>query len=194
PLAIWVPGGGSGDVRALAGNIDVIPTVFDLLGDPHPSQVRGRSLVPDMSSLATESDRALYVLSGRRNHSALITQKHRLVLTHASGAFALYARTDTDEAEDLFGRDPALDRSLVSELVRRNPRLFEHELEDPETRQAVRRRLEQPLDGVPLARLEFLLELVSLIDDPAALEWVKRAYDGSTRLDFQLLVLTRWFS
>src|SRR5690606_16386692 len=185
PLAIWVPGGGSGEVRALAGNIDVIPTIFELLGDPHAPRVRGRSLVPDMSSLAAESERALYVLSGNRRQSSLITQQHRLVLTHASGVFSLYARTDAAERDDLLGRDPAVDRSLISEFVRRYPQRFKSELDGPETRKALRRGLKQPLDQIPPARLEFLLELAALAKDTAAIEQIKLAYDRSTRLDRQ---------
>lgn len=194
PLAVWVPGAKSGDVQALVGNIDVVPTIFDLLQDPNEGVTKGRSLVPEMSSLAKESDRALYVVSSSGTRMGLITQEHKLQFDLETGSFGAFLRSDAAQAEDILGYDPLLDRSLVLEFVSRNPGLFREELKKPETRDALRARLEGRTQDMSLPRLGFLLELAALSEDAQILETARKTYDASPALERKLLVLSRLYA
>ena len=55
PLIVRLPyGAGSGDVVGLTQTIDILPTVFDLLGVPYPRQgIQGVSLLPLMARIAS---------------------------------------------------------------------------------------------------------------------------------------------
>jgi arylsulfatase A-like enzyme len=44
PLVVHVPGAGASRSRRLVMNVDVLPTVLDVLGLPQPEQLRGRSV------------------------------------------------------------------------------------------------------------------------------------------------------
>ncbi len=194
PLAIWVPGGSSGEVSALVGNIDIVPTIFELLDDPSAPPVRGRSLVPEMSSLATESNRALYVSSAKGDQFGLLTQEHRLVFETASRGFFIHTRRDAAQVEDLLGLDRAVDQRLIFEFVRRNPSLFGDELEDRRTLEALGARLDGSLDEMSSPRLRFLLELVALSRDPEILAKAEAAYADIQRFEHRLLMLSHLYT
>jgi arylsulfatase A-like enzyme len=47
PLVLWIPGGPTGERASLALNLDLVPTLLDLLGLPHdPTAFAGKSLRP----------------------------------------------------------------------------------------------------------------------------------------------------
>ncbi len=191
PLAIWVPEAGGGDVDAVCGNIDVVPTVFELLGDQSGVRVRGRSLVPEMATLARESDRALYAMSATGGRRALFTQEHVLHYEAGGGVFSLYDRVDRAQESDRFGDVAELDARLVAEFVRRNPALFEEQLEDNETRAALLGRLVAPPHELSLGQLEFLLELAALDRGEEVLAVASRVYERSSETERKLAAVVR---
>ncbi|HEX7185350.1 MAG TPA: sulfatase [Thermoanaerobaculia bacterium] len=59
PLVLWVPGGPTGERSSLALNVDLVPTLLDLLGLPHdPAAFAGKSLRPVL-----EEDRPVHDMS-----------------------------------------------------------------------------------------------------------------------------------
>src|SRR5262249_218798 len=53
PLLIFVPGIAPGNYRGITSAVDVMPTVLDVLGQPPPPWVEGRSLLAAMGEAAT---------------------------------------------------------------------------------------------------------------------------------------------
>lgn len=66
PLLVRLPGSeyGGRRVSALTCNLDVMPTVLDLLGVPQPETVEGMSLVPVITGAATQGRREIYLAEG----------------------------------------------------------------------------------------------------------------------------------
>ncbi len=188
PLVFWVPGAEPSVTQALAGNIDVLPTIFELLG-ADPVGMRGTSLVETMRTRAERSDRELYVLSGNGQFSGLITQDHRLLFSHQMGHFALYDRGDADQRFDLLGKSPELDERLRKSFVERNPALFENDLDDSAARSALTEKLDGLAAKEPSRALEVLVELAVRSKSPETLEAIERLYArGSDSVRRVLLV------
>jgi hypothetical protein len=188
PLFFRVPGAEGGQVDALAGNIDIVPTIVDLLGAPPRPTDRGQSLVPAMQSGAKESDRALY--QGTKFEMSLVTQGYRFGYASRQGVFSLYDRlNDPLDRNDLFGTDPARDLQLLSELARRSPAPFAGELKDSATIELLAERLDSLDARSPSEALETFLELARLSKAPQALSAGKRVFERSPSLEVRLTVL-----
>ncbi len=192
PLAFRVPGASGGQIEALAGNVDVIPTIVDLLGGSARPADRGQSLVAAMQSGAKNSDRALY--QGTKFEMSLVTQRYRFGFASRQGVFSLYDRlTDPFDRNDLFGTDPARDLEFLSELARRNPAPFAEELKDPGTIELLATRLDSLAARSPSEALETLLALARASKSQKALAAGKRVFERSTSLEVRLTVVRALF-
>jgi len=107
-------------VPELARQIDVLPTVLELLGLPIPPGLAGRSLGPALRGQALGAVGALSELdlSGLRFDSWR-TERWRLIRQAPDGAPRLYdLATDPGERNDLAAQHPDVTAALVAELER----------------------------------------------------------------------------
>ncbi|MEZ4384924.1 MAG: sulfatase [Nannocystaceae bacterium] len=193
PLVIAVPGQEGRLIDATVGNIDILPTITDMLGLPVEPSHRGQSLVPLLvgdGDVAWERD--YYVENARSTSAALVHAGEKLIYDVAGDSFFRFdLREDPDEQRSLYlgeGRD----RELLDRLVRRNPRLFRDELRDPEVAALVRERLDEVDAAAPGGALPFLLGLLA-VDAGAGVDEALRIFADAEDDRVRLLVLRELF-
>ncbi len=163
PRAIRVPGRPDAVVAGQGGNIDILPTVLDLLGKPPRPEHRGRSLLPSLRHPEIARERPLYLTSGLLDTHAIVTHRSELAYAPATGVYHRYdLEADPGQRRKLFGQDPGADRAIGQILFHRNPALLERELGDPENRKLLERRLAEAGAFTSLDDLGFLLGLGAL--------------------------------
>lgn len=118
PLLLWIPGVEPGLRRkALAENLDIVPTVLDYLGIPAEGVAfDGASLRP-----AIEGDRSLHrLVFGLQGVSRTVSDgTHKVIFDLASGHTQLFdLRTDPGERTDLSAQRPGETRRLKTALLR----------------------------------------------------------------------------
>jgi arylsulfatase A-like enzyme len=100
-------------VDAVAQQIDLKPTILDLLGMPIPEEVEGRSLVPLISGAETGNDRYAVVELADRTAASVVTREWRLVKNLQDGQVRLFrTMDDPDDLRDLSDVEP----TVVAEL------------------------------------------------------------------------------
>ncbi|MFW6050749.1 MAG: sulfatase [Myxococcota bacterium] len=113
PLTVRVPGltDGGGRIGEAVGLVDVVPTVLDALGLPHPEGLQGRSLLP-LLRRAREAAPRPAVASFLNGWRALVVGRYKLVhRTHAH--LKLYdLAADPKERQDLAEQRPITARYL----------------------------------------------------------------------------------
>lgn len=194
PLAFRVPGAQGAVVEGLAGNIDIVPTMLDLLGQPPAASVRGQSLVPLMRSPARASGRVYYAQSATGDLHAVVEEQSKLVYDEGAETIARYdRRKDPRDRKDLFGRRAAQDDPLVSALVRRNPDLFAPELREAKVRKAIEQRLAAVDPSRPPAHLELLLALAARVKTEAAIAEAARIFEAARDAEVRAAVAEHLF-
>jgi arylsulfatase A-like enzyme len=102
-------------VDAVAQQVDLAPTILDLLGYPAPARAEGRSLVPLVHDREDGADRFAVAEVGSRAVVSIVTRDWRLLQNTESGAVELYrAHDDPDSLRDLADAEP----EVVAELSR----------------------------------------------------------------------------
>lgn len=143
PLALHIPGKPGGVVDTTVGNIDIVPTIVELLGGQPLPEHRGQSLVPLLANPRAARDSAYYVRNGSGKLHALVYAGQKLVFSEATGLFTRHDLTrDPAERRNAFRETSALDADLVARMVRKNPALAQAELGEPETRALLVKRLD----------------------------------------------------
>ena len=189
PLAMYVPGAPGGVVQALTGNIDILPTMVELLGKPLQQNHRGDSLVPDLAELPMTTERARFLVSGNECLFGLVTQQHKLLYSKQLGDFSLFSRvSDPGDRHDLLGSDPLLDGELISEFVRKDPGLFKKELEKEGVRALVIEQLRQLEVTRPTEKLDFLLKLAASAGNDKVQDEALAVFERTNNLEVKLLV------
>jgi arylsulfatase A-like enzyme len=148
PLMIRLPGGSPAHrVTEVVETIDLMPTLLDLVGAPHPEDLQGSSLAPLLAGGAQAEGMAFgeSPFFGHRRFAA--TGSHQLLLTKRNGDRELYDFVaDPRQQNDLAAADPGLAQRLSSEIMTWEERVaqtvFEAEHDggelDPETEQQLR--------------------------------------------------------
>ena len=116
PLLLRIPGVEPARRKALAENLDIVPTLLDYMGLSKGHTFAGKSLRP-----AIEEDRPVRRLSfGLQGVSRTVSDgTHKLIYDIASGRASLYdLRTDPGEKTDLSGQRPAETGRLQAALLR----------------------------------------------------------------------------
>jgi hypothetical protein len=132
PLIVKLPrrDGGGRHSAALVEQVDVVPTVLDLVGAPTPSKIPGRSLRRILDSpTATISDRAIYAetyaprfLFGWSEVASLTTRRYRYISSARPELYDL--ESDPDERMNLAGKDTETAermRTSLEALLRNSP-------------------------------------------------------------------------
>lgn len=118
PFMIRLPGGNTtGRVTEVIENIDLMPTVLDLVGAPHPPGLEGSSLVPLLAGAPSTAGMAFgeSPFFGHRRFAA--SGIHQLLLTKNTGSVELYDFVqDPHEQMDLTESKPEVVDRLRLEL------------------------------------------------------------------------------
>jgi hypothetical protein len=193
PLVIHVPGHDGGQIDAVVGNIDIVPTIGDLLGAPMEPRHRGRSLVPLLVDPGARWNREYYVQS-RRDVVAIVAGRDKLVYDTAGDVFLRFdLASDPREDENLHGSDDRLDRQLRSALVRHNPALFAHELANPRTDALLLQRLWEVHADQPGESLSFLLRVAALRPAEVTSRQVFRIFEETSSDEVRFRVIEHMF-
>lgn len=119
PLLIKVPGQPARDVDAAASNIDLSPTILDLLGiDASPLNPQGRSLRPFLEGKADDPKAgARYQFSMIAAVRSVSDGRYKLIEDLGKGTSALYdTKTDPKETKDILTQERRIYHRLHKEL------------------------------------------------------------------------------
>jgi hypothetical protein len=196
PLAFRIPGYPGGLVEdAVVGNIDIVPTIADLLGAPLNPLHRGASLVPLMVSDKRKWNHPYYAESYKGKFAALIRGRQKIIYDFAGDAvYRFDLEADPTEDRTVFDPDGWIDQQLLRGILFRSPRHFKQELEDEATQNLLARRLAEVDPRTPGEELPFLLELAAIEPSGRAQEEAIRIFDGARNLQVRLLVVKYMFA
>ncbi|MDD5308839.1 MAG: sulfatase-like hydrolase/transferase [Deltaproteobacteria bacterium] len=196
PLAIWIPGrnGRVIDDRTV-GNIDIVPTIGDLLGAPQSPAQRGRSLVPLLADPGTPWLRDYFFRSRVGDIVGVVRGRQKLI--HDAEADAVY-RYDLDkdpgERRNLYRKGSRIDERLLRSVLVESPERFARELADKATRALLLDRLKEFASGHASDDLSFLLRLAALARGGDMQAAVVRLFDRSRSDAVKLGVAQRFFA
>jgi arylsulfatase A-like enzyme len=108
PLVIEVPGLPARDVGEAVENLDIAPTILDLLGiDPAPLHLEGRSLRPLLEGKPSGTDATTSLqFSSQGSLRAVADGQFKLIQDFANGTFTLYdLKADPGETTDVLRRE-----------------------------------------------------------------------------------------
>ena len=116
-------GGAGGEVSSVsARHIDILPTILDAVGQPVPSGLPGRSLVPAPERVAGAPPRSSYfeAMSGMLNRgwaplTGVLVDREKYIDLPIPERYEV--GTDPKEQSNLVGRAPERDRTLVAALA-----------------------------------------------------------------------------
>ena len=192
PLAIHVPGVAGGVVQGVVGNIDILPTIVDLLGGaPEPTH-RGQSLVPLMIEKPLRSNRQYHIGGYYEGQHAVVTDDDLVVYDEQLGAFQRFSRRIGAEHGriDSWGQDRASDARLASFVVRNVPAPFLQELTKQEVTATLNDRLTSISGSTSNADLDFIVGVASR--SPDAGKALDRAFEAGS-LSHKLRIIHQRF-
>lgn len=203
PLAIEIPGVRGVQIDDVVGNIDVIPTIVDLVGGAPGPEDRGVSLVPRMAAAAglwqADDDdlgpRDYYFRNRVGDAVGVVFGADKLVLEwEIDVTYRFDVESDPRELSNLYAPDGPIDRDLMRRLITFNPELVKEELEDEAVSELLEQRLEEIDPAAPGAALPFLLRLAELDPTKDNATAVLRIFDDATSMDVRLMVLRHAYS
>lgn len=149
PLILHVPGAAPRvEGEAIVQQIDLAPTLLDVLGVPIPSSFEGRSFAPLLEGAEPERPAIAVAETAWRGlrRRALRTADWKLVVDHADGSVELYdLHSDPGEHRDVSAERPEIAERLAAQLIESAGPLREPEDEallpagGPELEEALRR-------------------------------------------------------
>lgn len=163
PLAIKIPGLKGRVIDQTAGNIDIVPTIADLLGAPLNPNHRGRSLVPLMKNPNLEFINNYYTRNvGGRNFS-LVRKRDKLIYDpNADTIHRFDLATDPAEEFNLYTPSGKLDQELLFSALAIMPNEFSEELKNNnETRRLLEEAILSNSPRRPRNELGFLVSLAA---------------------------------
>jgi choline-sulfatase len=164
PLIIWFPGVIANGVviEDLVQNIDIVPTILDLLDLQQPAALPGQSLMPLIDGSGGWRPRPVFLeTSGggytanaeqyKRRYRAVRTERWKLLHSVAEEEFALYdLASDPHEMEDVGSDFPAVTDSLRTQLHQWSIAFGSQRVADPKTPHAGEGK--GPMRGEPSLR------------------------------------------
>jgi hypothetical protein len=203
PLAIEVPGQAGGQIDDVVGNIDIVPTLVDLMGGAPGPEDRGASLVPYMAKAAglwePEDDLVLpsrdYYFRNRAGDTVgIVLGPDKLVLERdIDVAYRFDVLADPEERQNLHDPESAVDQDLMRRLMLFNPALVADELEDETTLAILGERLDEIDASAPGVALPFLLRVAALHPTKETAAGALRIFDETSDPSVRLLVLRHGF-
>ncbi|GEM_PF-5817680 len=196
PLVISIPGYPGRVHGATVGNIDILPTILDLLGADIDPNHRGRSLVPTMANddgpgrPPEKGERDYYIENADAKLISIVHGRSKLIFDKEAGALHRFdLKLDPREDVDLYGTDPEQDRQMTRRLLHLNPSFCADEYENPGTLERLRARLREQDPLAPSASLPFLLKTAAKSKDKQTLIEARRIFDETDDDQTRLLIL-----
>ncbi len=195
PLAFYIPGVPGRVIDTPVGNIDLVPTLVDLLGAPPGPADRGRSLVPLIADAAPDWRPGTYYFTNSSGNSYGVIRDHQKLVYEkkADVVYRFDLRNDPGEDEDAFDAQGELDRQLLRELMTYNPGLVADELEDAGVVDLLQQRLDAIDPDAPGAALPLLVKLVALRHDPPLVRRTAAVFKATKNVELRLLLLRHLF-
>jgi len=194
PLAIYIPGQQGRRVHATVGNIDIAPTLMDLLGSRSQVTMRGQSLLPLLADPELRRDAPYYMQTLDATRVAVVQRSRKYVVDQTSGAAVHYdLKKDRWEARPKFNPYVSHHKAMADLLTLTNPRLFAAEMADPEVDTWFDRRLRETAKVSITPRLRFMLELIAADPTPSRLAWARDAWRTTRETELQVLLLKHLF-
>jgi hypothetical protein len=189
PLAIHVPGHEGHVIDDVVGTMDVMPTLVDLLGAPVEPSDRGRSLVPLMAKRESPQ-RDYYMQNSGAEKVGIVSGTDKLLWEPETDmVFRSDLVEDPKEKSYLWDPDGDVDRLLMRKLIRFNPSVAAHELDDSDTYALLEQHLTEVVADAPTDDLPFLLRLVGLKPSETTLAETARIFEETEDWRLRLLVL-----
>ncbi len=195
PLAIRAPGIPPRRIDTTVGNIDIVPTLYELVGFDPVATHRGHSLVPLLDDPQAPWPYAYYARNRYHRVLALIEGRQKLVMdTEAGVAMRFDLQRDPAEDDNLF-EDDEDDRRLLFRLLRRDPAALTEGLAggDETTRALLLERLRAIGPSTTTEELDFLLPLVPHDPRAEAAEVVTERFDAVDEPRVRLRILRLLF-
>ncbi|HYQ16481.1 MAG TPA: sulfatase [Polyangiaceae bacterium] len=120
PLLVCGPGVKAQRIKERRSHIDLVPTFLDLLGQPIPKTLTGKSLVPELTGKAAPDDREpIYLELTEDSHNpprrALIHGDYKLIWFGPKDKFQLFnLKQDPAEEKDLSKTEPEPLKEMVA--------------------------------------------------------------------------------
>jgi hypothetical protein len=194
PLVLRIPGRPGAVRETTVGNVDLVPTLVDLLGgEPEPA-MRGRSLVPLVADPTASWPRAYYMRNRTGELVALVQGRDKIVWDRsARAAMRFDLASDPHESASVYTGSPD-DERLLDRLFRLDPGLLADELGEPETRELLWQRMRAIDERTSDGDLAFLLRLSAMVEgDEAELIGAER-FDAIDDARVRLWLVARFFS
>lgn len=190
PLVIHVPGTEGGLIDATVGNIDILPTLLELLGAEPQGQLRGRSLVPLLADPGYPWASEYLATNGASTQFALISGTDKLIIdTAANLRMRFELDSDPQEEQNLYEGEGEKDEALLRRFVVKNPKLFKAELDEPETRALLHEVVAQQTKTAPRESILVLSRLAALDMDEALRTEFARIFDKHKDDDVRVTIL-----
>ncbi|RYE74899.1 MAG: choline-sulfatase, partial [Myxococcales bacterium] len=110
PLFVYVPGQPPRAIDQNRSHIDLVPTLFDLLGAKPGAELRGKSFAPELFGAEADARDVIVDLpedSHNERRRALIHDGWKIIALANDFRYELYdLKADPDEKTDLFKKDP----------------------------------------------------------------------------------------
>jgi arylsulfatase len=116
PLLVRFPRAAKvGEVNALTQTVDVLPTVFDLVGKRYPETVQGKSLVPVLAGQEEQAHTYVYARSSGKPPSYLVRDREWALMLWGNGKWrALYdLRADPGQRRNVIAQNPEVAARMV---------------------------------------------------------------------------------
>jgi hypothetical protein len=190
PLAFAIPNQPGGIIEEPVGTIDVAPTLVDLLGGPAEPQDRGRSLVPLMAGRDDVPSRPYFFQNMNGRVMGIVSGRDKVIYdSNVDAVYRFDLDEDPDEFDDIFDPAGAREGELLRALIEFNPKMVDHEFDDPETIALLGSRLaeldpDNPGDAAPL-----LIRLIDHKPDPDLVTQAVELFAASHDRGLRLLIL-----
>ncbi|GEM_PF-5732073 len=131
PLAIKIPGLKGRHIKGSVGNVDLLPTLLDLVRLPRDPTLAGRSLVPYLEKDKVP-DSSYYLTNIPKDEVAILRGSHKLVLKTKKGILQLFdLAKDPLEKNDIFDTKGKRESRLRRDLVFKHPKIVKKEIKSP---------------------------------------------------------------
>jgi Sulfatase len=196
PLAFYIPGvKGRVIKRAVVGNIDIVPTLADLMGAPEQNLHRGKSLLPLIINPKNKWDRDYYFRARQGGVAGLVHGRQKII--HDVDGDALYRfdlKADPKENKNLFDLKNPVDQDMLLRLMQHTPLRFEKFLEHLGTQQLLSAKVADIEPGIDSRDLSFLLTLA--VKDPSGKSCgeIKKVYEKYDHRGLRLAIIKHMFA
>ena len=195
PLVIHVPGTPGGLIDATVGNIDILPTLIELLGGEPQGQLRGRSLVPLLADPSYPWASDYLAANGKSVQFALVSGTDKLIVdTEANVRMRFELDSDPKEELNLYEGESEADEALLRRLVVKYPKLFAAELAEPETRELLHAVVAQQNKSASHEAILVLSRLAALDLDAALKADFGRIFDVVKSDEVRVTILSSLYA